>query len=295
MEDTERRLLESLGVPARIEQIQIGQYLINYLTAGTGEPVVLVHGGNIGWGQWYPNIAALAKHYTVYALDLPGAGRSSRIDYDRLDLQRDFVEVVRSFIANLHLGSVSIIGSSVGGWIALQLVLSDLPVKKLILVDSLGFGDSMSFSDRLIGIRPFAKLIARTILRPVRGNKNIEKFLRDVFYKKETVIAPQFIDYFYETMATSHNLLLISGLSSFWGVRPELVLRDALAGVKNRTLVVWGERDALMPLSINQPNFSRLPNAQVHIMKDAGHIPSMEKPEEFNRVVIEFLSGTSVI
>jgi predicted nucleotidyltransferase len=63
----------------KLEQVKIGEFVINYATAGKGLPIVLIHGGNIGWGQWYPNIPELARYFKVYALDLPGGGRRSRI------------------------------------------------------------------------------------------------------------------------------------------------------------------------------------------------------------------------
>jgi len=74
---TEQTLANSLGIELAIKQIPIGAHKINYLVAGKGEPLLLIHGANFGWGVWYPNIPELAKHFTVYAIDLPGAGHSS--------------------------------------------------------------------------------------------------------------------------------------------------------------------------------------------------------------------------
>jgi|SRR3989344_9373537 len=289
--DSESRLAQVTESNLKIDKIRVGDYLINYVTAGSGKPLLLIHGGNIGWGQWYPNIGPLSKHFKVYAIDLPGAGRSSRIDYDDLDLERDFLGVTREFINITGIGDAHIIGSSVGGWIALRLALRGVPFGKIVLTDSLGFTDYMRFSDRILGIRVLPKALVKTILRPYRENRNIERFLRSVFYDKKTPLAPQFIDYFYETMRTSHNLLLISRLSSIWGVRREFVMNNELRDVKNQTLIIWGEHDALMPVERSQTAFSLMPNCRTKIIKAAGHIPSIEKSSEFNDAVINFLDS----
>jgi len=287
--DSEQRLAKKIAVPVKIEKIKIGKYDINYVTAGSGKPLLLIHGGNIGWGQWYPNIAEFAKHFRVYAIDLVGAGRSSKVDFSKLDLQRDLVDVVSEFIEKKRLGNFSVVGSSIGGWIALELTLTKSNVEKLVVVDSIGFADSIRFADKILSITPFAKLLAKTVLTPKRNNKNIEKFLRDVFYKKDLEIWEEFIDYFYDTMKTSHNLLFISSLSSFFGVRSEFRMKDKLPKIGCGTLVIWGEKDKFMSPAKIYNNFKLIPNVSVEIIKNAGHIPSIEKSAEFNKLVLKFL------
>lgn len=288
---TEQKLLKKLGVEANVKQVLVNGFSINYLEAGSGDPLVLLHGGNIGWGQWYPNIKEFARNHKVYALDLPGAGRSQKIPFHKLNLENDLVTTVSKFIDHLSLTKFDLIGSSIGGWISLRLALKDqTKIKKLVVTDCIGFMDFMRFSDRIISIKPLAKLLTKTVLRPNKNNLNIEKFLRDVFLDKNTYISPEFIEYFYETMETSHNLLFISRLSSLKGVRKEFLLFNDLHKISTPTLIIWGEKDKLMPLEKNEPNFKRLPNVQVKIIKDAGHIPSIEKAGIFNQTVMEFLS-----
>src|SRR5258708_17175263 len=121
--DTEKKLIQTIPTKVDVHQLNIQKYLINYIQAGQGPSLLLVHGGNIGWGQWYPNIAELAKYFKVYAMDLPGAGRSSRVNFKNLDPEKDLVEVVEKFINNLELKKVNVVGSSVSGWIGLKLAL----------------------------------------------------------------------------------------------------------------------------------------------------------------------------
>ena len=63
--DSEQRLADSLGVSLTLHTIQINNHTIRYAKAGEGDPVLLIHGGTLGWGWWHPNIAELAKHFTV--------------------------------------------------------------------------------------------------------------------------------------------------------------------------------------------------------------------------------------
>lgn len=293
-ETTESRLIAV--TPARLSQevVRIADYDINYVTAGQGEPLLLIHGGNIGWGQWYPNISDLARHFSVFAIDLPGAGRSTRLDYSQLDFKSDFVDVVDEFIALQNFQRLNIVGSSIGGWIALKLAIrhgGDGILSKLELVDCIGFTSHLRLADRLLGFYSLATLLSKTLLRPHRANKNIEKFLRDVFYDKSFPISDAFIDYFYETMETSHLLLLISKMSSPWGMREEFVLESDLPKVKAEVMVIWGREDRLLPPDQNIENVRLIPNVRIKILQDAGHIPSIEKSEQFNKLTLEFLKS----
>ncbi|MFY9463208.1 MAG: alpha/beta fold hydrolase, partial [Candidatus Sungiibacteriota bacterium] len=118
--NAERKLAQLVQTDIKIEQAIIGRFRINYVSAGSGPAVILLHGANIGWGQWYPNIAVLAQYFTVYAIDLPGAGGSSKIEFHTANLEKDFVDTVDSFIKDRRLSKVHIVGHSLSGWIALR-------------------------------------------------------------------------------------------------------------------------------------------------------------------------------
>lgn len=285
--NTERALADVMGVKVDIKQVIINGYNINYVVVGAGEPLLLIHGANFGWGVWYPNIVELTKHFTVYAIDLPGAGRSSRIDYSGLNLERDFVNIIQEFINYHNFRKIDIVGSSIGGWLALRMALQNpQKIQKIVLENAVGFADYWSFSDKIIGFYPFAKLITKTVLKPKRKNKRIEKFLRSIFYDPNIDLSKEFIDYFYETMESSHNLLFISSLTKH---NKDFLLVNQLKKIKNKTLIFWGAHDKIMPLEKNEINFKLLPNSQVEIIQEAAHIPSIEKSEYFNSKVIRFL------
>jgi len=285
---SEQALANTIDADIEIKQVQIGKYLINYAKAGSGPPLLLIHGANIGWGMWYKNIGPLSKHFTVYAVDLPGAGRSTKLDYQFMVAEKDLYEPVEQFIEKLGLGKCNVIGASIGGWVALRLA-TNFPSKitKMVLVNSVGFANYMGISDRIIGYYPFAKLICRTVLKQKKDNKNIEKFIRGVFFDKEFNFGAQFMEYFYETMMESHNLLFISRLSR---ISRSLVMKDELRKIVTPTMVVWGIEDKVMPLKKNRENFGLIDNLVVEYLDSSGHFPSMEKSEDFNNKVLSFFS-----
>lgn len=285
--DTEAILAQALQTDVKIQQIKIKDYQVNYLSAGRGKPMVLIHGGNLGWGQWYPNIGALSKHFQLYAIDLPGGGRSTRVDFEKIDFQKDLVSVVETFILSLGIKRPYIVGASVGGWISAQIAIrKKVPIQKVVLADALGFSTFMQPQQKILSDPRVSKRMIKHILKPSKSNKNLEMFLRSVFANPTLDLRKEFIDYFYETSETSHNLLFISRLTRS---AKELFLRKKLSSINSPTMVVWGEEDQLIPFDKNEKNVYKIPNVKIRLIKNAGHIPSIEKSREFNKIVINFL------
>lgn len=287
---TQDQLMKIIDVKLETRQIQIREFNINYVVAGKGEPLLLLHGANIGWAQWYQNIAELAKHFTVYALDLPGAGNSSKVNFHKAKFERDYLEIVDKFVTINKLTNISIVGSSFGGWIALQLAIRNKPyIKKIVLANPLGFTTHMPIQFRPVSIHPLAVFLTKTALRPNRNNKNLEKFMRDVFFDKKLHLAKQFIDYFYELSTKSHNLLFISRLAHPTGMRPELFLKGKLHKITTPVLVIWGKEDPLMPFSSVEQNIYEIESVKLERLEKVGHMPPVEVPSLFNKLATDFL------
>jgi pimeloyl-ACP methyl ester carboxylesterase len=289
MNDTERALANTLGIPYEIKQETIMGHHINSIRCGGGRPLLLLHGANFGWGVWYPNIRYLAKRYTVYALDLPGSGRSSLVEYNSLDVERDVYHVVRAWVETQGLRDCTVIGCSVGGWIALKLALevSADRIRSVIVENTVGFADYMGRGDKMIGWYPLARTVARTILRTTPDNRrNIEKFLRGIFFDHDLAIRSEFLDYFFETQARSHNLLFISRMTA---CAEQFFLMEKLPSLMRPVLIAWGKEDRIMPFEKNKNGFSLIKGAEVVTIDRAGHIPSFEQPEAFHTAVDTFL------
>jgi pimeloyl-ACP methyl ester carboxylesterase len=122
---------------------------MHYLKAGSGPPVVLLHGGASDSRDWFQTMAALARRFTLYAPDLPGFGRNERNEAGYyLD---DFIASVEEFIIALGLVNPDIAGHSFGGRIGVGVALNErVKIRKLVLIDSAGFGRVTVFGSSLM-------------------------------------------------------------------------------------------------------------------------------------------------
>lgn len=276
---------------SQIKKIFIDSYQINYLEAGAGAPIILIHGLNIGWGEWHQNIAELAKYFKVYALDLPGSGNSTKIDFHNADLEKKFVEIVDKFIIIKKITAAVIIGHSIGGWIALKLATQNKNyIKSVIAVNSLGFSDYMPWKFRILAFYPIARLFSKTIMKP--SPKNMNNFVAGVMHKSFS-LKKEFIDYFCESInleLITHPFLLINNLfASFSKIKKEFVLKDSLRGIKCPVLLISSEQDPLIPLKKTESAFNLIPNFKKIIFANTGHVPLMEQSGSFNEAVINFI------
>ncbi len=289
---TQQRLANNLGVTYENKQIKVGKYNINYIVAGEGKPILMLHGANIGWAQWYQNIADFAKYFTVYAIDMPGAGSSTTVNFHKIDFVKDYLKIVEQFIQKMEFDKIDIVGSSFGGWIALKLAIENKPyLHKVVLTNPLGFTTHMPIQFRPVSLQPLALFLSKTALRPVRSNKNLEKFMRDVFYDKKLHLSKRFVDYFYELSQTSHNILFISRLAHITGMRKELFLAGDLPNIKVPIFVIWGKKDPLMPFKTVEKNIHLIPNVKLETLEQVGHMPPVEVPKKFDKLAIGFLVG----
>ncbi|MBI2591056.1 MAG: alpha/beta hydrolase [Candidatus Brennerbacteria bacterium] len=291
--NAENSLIQLIGHDLKLKQIRIDDFLINYVEIGTGPNLLLLHGANMGWGQWYPNLKKLSEYFNIFALDLPGAGSSSWIHPRNLEPQKHWVDIVEKFIKlKLKKGaSINIVAHSIGGWIALKLALKEQSfINKLVLVSPLGFSEYTPKKYRFIGLYIFAQLLSMTFMRPTR--KNIKRFIQDVFYDVSS-LKEEFIDYYYESLKKnkfSHPFLLLNRIAGFWKVRNVFVLLSELSKIKIPTLIIVGDKDPILPLnSLYLKAFRLIVGARLEIFLNCGHVPSTEKSNKFNELVINFL------
>jgi pimeloyl-ACP methyl ester carboxylesterase len=253
-----------------------------------GSTVILLHGGNGSIEFWLYNIATLAQHHQVYAFDMVGAGKSDcpNADYSLADQ----AEFLRSFIAELAIESATLIGNSMGGGVALEFTrLYPDRVDRLVLVDSMGFGSEISLGIRLITLPAIVNL-----LRP--GRWMIPAMLKSNFYDGNS-LPLEWIEFRYPIFAIPgrNHVILKLGQSNFnlVGVLPE-VYQPILASLPNiiqKTLIIWGDCDRIIPVKHAYIAAERLPNSQLAIFPNCGHHPYLEYPAKFDRLVLEFLAS----
>ena len=278
-----------LGQTPPDRYICVGQINTRYWTVGDkGTTVILLHGIGSCVETWMWNISVLAQYHQVYAVDLAGSGRSDKppATYSLTYL----AQFVRSFMDALGIERASLVGSSLGGGVALQFALNFPPqVEKLVLVNSLGLGKEIELTLRLATL-PF---VGR-LLSPSRSGTAL--VLKQSVYDPN-IIPDEWVELYYQIAtlpgAWKALLALINANIDLFGVRTEVyqVIVSRLATVTAPTLVLWGRQDRVLPVAHAQVATNGLPNARLHIFDPCGHWSQVERSEEFNALVLEFLAS----
>lgn len=269
--------------------MNVGGINTRYWSIGNqGSPIILIHGFGGSVDIWQNNVLGLSKNHRVYALDIVGFGRSDKPSdgYSPSFLLNHLNE----FVTAMKVGKVTLVGHSMGGGLALMYTLAyPKKVDKLVLADSAGLGDKVIFSLRLMSLPILGELISRP------SRKTTYLFFKPAVLNS-TILKGAFTDLYYELFslpgAQRAILEVLRSMCNIFGPRKDLLqsTMSNLHKVTAPTLIVWGKQDAVLP--VDQAHFAkeRIPNSQLYIFDQCGHMSNFEKPEEFNRVVLEFLS-----
>ncbi|HWI62374.1 MAG TPA: alpha/beta hydrolase [Symbiobacteriaceae bacterium] len=260
--------------------------LLHYVEAGSGEPLVLLH-GFMEWSfTWRSVMRPLAGHSRVLALDLRGFGLSGR-DRRLGHSLTDQVEVVRRFLDSLGVQQAVFCGHSMGGEIALRFALQyPERVRGLVLVAASGY------------LRPRQRPLRRWLLRlpgisqavvraVVLNRRFADRALREVHADPDRVTAADVDAYLLPARApgTAGTLVRILRDADFghWS--------DRLAEVAHPSLLIWGDSDPVVSLEQGRRLAAALPKSRLEVFSRCGHLPHVEEPVQFVGEVVEFLRG----
>jgi pimeloyl-ACP methyl ester carboxylesterase len=252
--------------------IELADARIHYLKGGQGKPLVVLHSveGNLGWR---PYLQQLAQHCTVYAVTLPGFGLSDRPSW--LETFPDLTRLTLWLIDARGLQRVSILGQFMGGWMAAEMaVVCPQLLDRLILVDA-------------AGVRPQQGDITDIFLHGQEGMRNL------AFFDPEN--SPAAKELFGRKLPPEERELSVKNQENAIRYCWKPYMHDAtlpllLPRVQTPTLIVWGREDRIIPLECGELYRQALKASQLAVLDRCGHYPHLEKPEEFGRIVSEFLS-----
>ena len=248
--------------------------------------IMLLHGFGANSYTWRSWIGALAKEHGVWSVELKGHG-SAPAPPDDLYSPHDHADLVHRLIVQKDLRELTLVGHSMGGGIALLVALRLLEegrLERLVLVSS------MAYPQRL---PPFIALAARGRLsewglRLFPKRLLIRRVLRSIVFDREGVTDAQVVAYAEPLYSPAHRTALIK-------TAVRIVPQD-LAEIATRipeidlpTLLLWGRHDWVVPLDVAERLLAALPNAQLEIMEDCGHVPPEELPKESLEIVLKFL------
>jgi len=259
--------------PLTEEFVEAAGVRIQLRRGGTGAPLLVLH-GELGVPGWLSAYAHLARHFTVYVPSLPGFGRSERPDW--IVTVRDLAAWVTWFVRDLKVSEpLPVIGFSLGGWIAAEIATMNASLfSSIVLVGAAG-------------------------LQPEEGEV-WDYFMhssREAFAHAfcDAARSPEYARYYgrawtpEEEMQAERNREMAARL--LW--KPYMrshTLPALLRGVATPTLLVWGREDAIIPLDVCRRYARAIPGATAEVLDRCGHLPEMEQPDAFVKVVLDFLA-----
>ena len=261
---------------------------VRYRSAGDCGPVlVLLHGIGRTLEDWSENMVALSGVCRVFALDFPGCGLS---DKPNLPYSIPFLAgFVREFMRVLGLERVTLVGNSMGGGISLEFS-AQFPesLEALVLLAPAGMGPKGARFLGLCSIPVFGEVI----LRPSRlaSRRALELFFADRSQMTQARAERDF-ELSSQPGATRAFLKMLRFMANRYGAKTAFCSRslENAASVRVPTLVVWGVQDRILPVEYAPVAAQTIAGARLQIFDPCGHFPMLERAEEFNALLIEFL------
>jgi len=263
------------------KSLRVGDHEIVYLEGGQGEPILMVHGFAANKDNWTRFAKFITPAYHVVALDLPGFGDSTCLEnasYGTVDQAKRLDQLANAIgIKKFH-----IIGNSMGGHIAARYTVM-FPEK----VFTLGLLDAGGVRAPLPS--EMAKRLSKGEPNPlVAGSVDeFDRLIEFVFLKPPEI--PKFAKKLLVEEALRHkasNERIFKQISAETGA-----LEPDLPKIKARTLVLWGDHDRVLDVSCVQVFEKGLKNSTTVIMKDCGHLPMIERPQEAAEHYLAFLKS----
>jgi pimeloyl-ACP methyl ester carboxylesterase len=275
--------------PSLARKEEIDGRIVNVIDTGGEDkpPLLWIHGLSGLWQNWLLNIPAFMDRYRCIAPDLPGFG-DSEMPRGEISIQ-GYADTVDQLCDVLGIECPMVIGNSMGGFVGAELALSfPTRVEKLVLVSAAGLStEYIAQQPLMVGARLWALATTRTGARSdtvVRRKRLRRLVLQGVLRYPERLSAPLTWELIQGAPKPGFMPALKANL--------DYAYRDRLAQIEVPTLIVWGRNDVIVPVG-DALRYERLigPNARAVIFEDTGHVPMLERPSRFNRLLEEFLAG----
>jgi pimeloyl-ACP methyl ester carboxylesterase len=265
---------------------------ISYIDEGSGkETIILVHGLASNAGFWRYNIPELSKRYRVIAVDLPGYGKSQKDFY--IYNMTFFADQLKRLADELNLEKFIYIGHSMGGQIGINFSLRyPERIKKLVLVSPAGFEEFEQGEGDWLRSVMTVEAVKKTTEDGIRRNLAIN------FYNWNDKLEWMVEERVRMAKAKDFEKFSYAVVRSVNGMLDEPTF-DKVQNISVPTLVVYGKYDGLIPNPYLNPGYTcdvfaraktDIANCKVFEIDNAGHILMIEKPEEFNNTILDYLN-----
>lgn len=261
---------------------------IHYLEAGDdGPPLVLVHGGAIDAAHisWAPQLDTLADDAHVYAPNLPGYGPNPQPD-GPLTIQ-DHAEAVAGFLAELDLDDVVLAGISMGGGASIGVGL-DHPerVRRIVALDAMGLGSALS-TGKLTWVVSKLQFMNRLSVALMRRSRGYVEFGLEALVADEYDVPAELVDLVQEEASRSGAgagfRALRAGEVTWNGYRTDYT--DRLSDLSLPVDLVHGAEDEVIPRSWSERAVDRLPDGDLTVLEETGHMATWERTARVDEIV----------
>jgi pimeloyl-ACP methyl ester carboxylesterase len=262
---------------------------VNTIELGAGPPLVFVHGLSGSWTNWLEQLPLFAAEHRVLALDLPGFGHSP-MPLHEISIS-GYARLLGRLLDQLDIDAAAVVGNSMGGFIAAELAIAyPQRVEHLVLISAAGIsthGDvrttrAMPTLRRLERIMTtYAAWLASTSEHVARRPRMREAMLKLVVRHPGRLPAPLVAE-----------MLRGAGTPGFLESLAAILaydFRERLPEIACPTLIVWGDRDRLIPVRDADVFAELIPASRRVVLEDTGHVAMLERPAEFNDLLKGFL------
>ncbi len=264
----------------------LGRTPVSYVDQGEGPPILLVHGLGGSWRNWLENIPFLADGHRVVALDLPGFGLSPMPD-EPITMAA-YGDLILRFADAVGLGPETyLVGHSMGGFISTEAVTT-VPERfaRLTLVSAAGIsfvaisGPRKSVTAAIVKMMiPFAaSQISRNM---VRKRLRVASFAGVIAHPS---MIGQEILWELGSYATLSSPALFEAAYALGGYDN----RESLGSIEIPTQIIWGQQDRLVPVGAAYSYERRIPDSELSLVDDCGHMVQLERPARFNAEITRF-------
>lgn len=264
-----------------------------YHDVGTGDPVVLLHGGGpgaSGWSNFGRNVPVFAEAFRTIVPDQPGFGRSTK-QAEHPQYFKHSAAALLGLLDHLGVERAHLVGNSLGGGTAVRFAL-DHPDRagRLVLMAPGGLGLNVFAPDPTEGV----KALARFAAPPGPTKEKMAAFLRTLVFD-QSLVTDELVAERFAAASTEDSLRAMAAMGASF-LRPENALDGMLwreaHRLRQRVLLVWGREDRVNPLDGALVALKMIPRAQLHVFGRCGHWAQLERFAEFNRLTIDFLKDS---
>jgi pimeloyl-ACP methyl ester carboxylesterase len=260
---------------------------VSTFEAGSGEPIVLLHGLGATKQEFLPTVPALAPNFRTIAIDLPGFGDSDK-PFPAAYNARFFARWVAATLDALELDRAHVLGHSMGGRVALECGMRhpDRIHKLVLMTPSMAWLSAPPWAKPLKLIRP-----ELGILQPAPKGF-VEGIVKRVVPASDSHFIAPALDEFLRSYLTPR------GRVAFYAAARNIALEDptefwaGLEALAPESLFIWGRRDGLVPIGFARHVRERLPAAR-HCELDCGHVPQLERPAQLHSAITRFLRSSA--